>query len=65
MSGMGRGKTRNIVICPFPFKRIMPSLLTRFVLPVGVLFLSQEKERNSLITNKSLFLQTVIKYLAL
>ena len=33
MSGMGRRKTRNIVICPFPFTRIMPSLLTRFVLP--------------------------------
>ena len=40
---MGRGKTRNIVIFPFLFTRIVPLLLTRFVFPVGVLSLSQEK----------------------
>ena len=34
------------------------------ILPVEVLSLSQEKERNALITDKSLFLQTVIKHFA-
>ena len=42
-NGMGRGKTRNVVICPFCFSRIVPLLLTRFALPVDVLSLSQEK----------------------
>ena len=45
---MGRGKTRDVVIFPFCFSRILPLLLTRFVLPVEVLSLSQEKERNAL-----------------
>ena len=55
---------KNIVLCPFPFSSIVLSLLMRFVLPVDVLSLSQEKERNSLNIDKFLFLQTVIKYFA-
>ena len=60
---MGR-EGKNIVLCPFPFSSIVLSLLTRFVLPVEVLSLSLEKERNSLNIDKFLFLQTVIKYFA-
>ena len=60
-NGKGRKKHRSL---SFSLLEHRAFVLTRFVLPVDVLSLSQEKERNSLNIDKFLFLQTVIKYFA-